>query len=185
MALGYIRRESDMKFLILFILDVIGEAVAEESLLEAVLTDECADYFTFSEALAELMSDGFVAESNKGYGITALGKTNFNALGNVLPYSVRRNAEAAATKAVAAAKRAALISTDTQKSEEGNFFTTRLSMSDGRDEILSLSLLTVKSEQGADIEANFARNAEKIYRRVLAALLDEYPEDKAEDTTDS
>ena len=75
MALGYIRRESDMKFLILFILDVIGEAVAEESLLEAVLTDECADYFTFSEALAELMSDGFVAESDKGYGITALGKT--------------------------------------------------------------------------------------------------------------
>lgn len=183
MALGYIRKQSDMKFLILFILDVIGEAVTEDALLEAVLTDACADYFSFSAALSELVADGFVSENGAGYAITPAGKVNFDALGNVLPYSVRRNAETAATKAVAAAKRAACIQTDTVKSEEGNHFITRLSMSDGRDEILSISLLTVKSEQGADIEANFAQNAEKIYRRVLAALLDEYPGETGEETT--
>ena len=183
MALGYIRKESDMKFLILFILDVIGEAIAEETLLEAVLTDECADYFTFSEALAGLIADGFVAESGEGYAITASGKTNFDALGNILPYSVRRNAETAATKAVAAAKRNACIRTDTVKSEEGNHFTTCLSLTDGADEILSISLLTVKSEQGAEIESNFAKNAEKIYQRVLAALLDDYPAETGEETT--
>ena len=70
----------------------------------------------------------------------------------------------------------------TKKREGTNHYTTQLSLSDGQTEILSLSLLTVKAEQGADMEANFSRNAEKIYLRILEALVDEYPQkDEEED----
>ena len=182
MAQGYIRNKADMKFLILFISDVIGEAMRNEILLQAVLSDECADYFTYTEALTELCADGFMEEGSNGYVITEKGRSNFYALGKVLPHSVRRNAQNAATRAIASAQRDACINTSTKKREGTNHYTTQLSLSDGQTEILSLSLLTVKAEQGADMEANFSRNAEKIYLRILEALVDEYPQkDEEED----
>ena len=181
MAQGYIRSKADMKFLILFISDVIGEAMRNEILLQAVLSDECADYFTYTEALTELCSDGFMEEGTDGYVITETGRSNFYALGKVLPNSVRRNAQNAATRAIASARRDACISTSTHKREGTNHYTTQLSLSDGQTEILSLSLLTVKAEQGADMEANFSRNAEKIYLRILEALVDEYPQKDEEE----
>jgi len=174
---GYIRSTSDMKFLILFILDLFSKPIEGEVLLQSVLSDPCADYFTYSDALSGLCDDDFVGENKDGYFITESGKMNFNALGQVLPYSVRRNAQNAATKAIASAQRQSCIQTSTVKSPGKNFYTTSLSMSDGKDTIVSLSLLTVKSEQGAEIERNFSRHAEKIYTRILSALLEEYPED--------
>lgn len=185
MAQGYIRNKADMKFLILFISDVIGDAMQNEILLQAVLSDECADYFTYTEALTELCADGFMVESEEGYSITEPGRSNFYALGKVLPYSVRRNAQNAATRAIASAQRNACIKTTTKKLSGTNHYTTELSLSDGQTEILSLSLLTVKSEQGADIEANFSRNAEKIYLRILEALVDEYPQKEDEEDPSS
>jgi len=174
---GYIRNTSDMKFLILFILDTFSEPINGEILLQSVLSDPCADYFTYSDALSGLCTDGFVAEDQDGYRITESGKKNFAALGQVLPYSVRRNAQNAATKALASAQRQSCIRTSTVKCPDSNLFTTTLSMSDGKDTIVSLSLLTVKSEQGAEIERNFSRHAEKIYMKILSALTEEYPED--------
>ena len=174
MAEGYIRSGSDMKFLILYVLDVIGEPISNEILLQAVQSDPLADYFNYASSLRELRDDGFVLEDDRGYSITAEGKRNFDALGRVLPFSVRRDAQNAATRAIASARRDELISTSTEKAEGKNHFTTRLSLSDGLDEILSLSLLTVSSEQGAELERNFEANAEEIYKRVLSALLDDY-----------
>ncbi|MBR5743063.1 MAG: DUF4364 family protein [Clostridia bacterium] len=171
MSEGYIRSGSDMKFLILYVLDVIGEPISDEILLQAVQSDPLADYFSFASSLRELTDDGFVAGNEKGYAITPEGKRNFDALGRVLPFSVRRDAQNAATRAIAAAKRDALISTSTEKAENGNHFTTRLSLNDGLDEILTLSLLTVSAEQGAELERTFEENAEEIYKEVLAVLL--------------
>lgn len=182
MAEGYIRTGSDMKFLILYILDVIGEPIPNEILLQAVQSDPLADYFSYASSLRELSEDGFVTEDEKGFTITAEGKRNFDALGRVLPFSVRRDAQNAATRAIAAARRDELISTSTKKVEGKNHFTTRLSLNDGLDEILSLSLLTVSAEQGAGLERNFEKNAEEIYKRILMVLLDDYapkPEDEA------
>jgi len=174
---GYIRNTSDMKFLILFILDIFSEPIQGEILLQSVLSDPCADYFTYSDALNGLCSDGFVTENNECYSISDSGKKNFDALGQVLPYSVRRNAQNAATKAIASAQRQSCIQTSTVKCPGKNLFTTTLSMSDGEENIVSLSLLTVKAEQGAEIERNFSRHAEKIYTKILSAILEEYPED--------
>ena len=183
MAEGYIRNGSDMKFLILFVLDVIGEPISNEILLEAVQSDPLADYFTYAVSLKELCDDGFVSEGDAGYAITPEGKRNFDALGRVLPYSVRRDSQNAAMRAIAAAKRDALISTSTKKSENANHYITKLSLNDGLDEILSLSLLTVSAEQGADLERRFEQNAEEIYKRILSALLeDPSPEPEADET---
>ena len=54
MAEGYIRSGSDMKFLILYVLDVIGEPISNEILLQAVQSDPLADYFNYASSLREL-----------------------------------------------------------------------------------------------------------------------------------
>lgn len=178
MPKGYIRDKTDMKFLILFILDVIEEPVDSDVLLEAVLSDECADFFTFSEACGELLEDGFIEQNFKKYEITVSGRLNFRALGQVLPYSVRREAQDAAIRAISVARRNANIKTSTHKAEGKNHYITTLAMSDGNDDIVKIDVLTVTAEQGIAIEKNFQGNAEAIFRRVLSALLDKYDGEK-------
>ena len=48
MALGFIRDEADLKYLILFALRFFPYAITEADLLDAVFVDEAFGYFEFS-----------------------------------------------------------------------------------------------------------------------------------------
>ena len=67
--------------------------------------------------------------------------------------------------------RAAMIRTDSETGEDGCH--AKLSLSDGKGEILSLSVLCAGEEQAKIMKKTFRRSAEKIYQQIVEILCEE------------
>ena len=67
--------------------------------------------------------------------------------------------------------RAAMIRTDSVTSEDGCH--VKLAMSDGKGEIISLSLLCAGEEQAKKMKKKFRREAEEVYQRIVEILCEE------------
>ena len=67
--------------------------------------------------------------------------------------------------------RAAMLRTDSVTGEDGCH--VKLSLSDGKGEILSLSVLCAGEEQAKLMKKTFRRSAEKIYQQIVDILCEE------------
>jgi len=173
---GFIREKSEVKFLILFVMSFLPIAVTESSLLDICLIDGGFGYFEFAEAFRELIGTGHVSEIADGkshlYVITEKGRYAAKVFEHDLPSPVREKAQSAAVRVVREIKRNAAISTSVDKHSDNNY-TVNLSMRDSGDTVLSLSLMVVTPQQGAMLERNFRKYAEKIYNEIITSLLKE------------
>ena len=170
MALGFIRDEADLKYLILFALRFFPYAISEADLLDAVFVDEAFGYFEFSQAFAELQQNKFVgcleSGGEKQYLLTPAGSEIINEMATSLPRSVRDKAERAALRIIAKARRDASIQASHRENEDGTY-TVELAVLDGQKPQFSMSLMVYTARQCALIEQNFKQHAESIYARIL------------------
>jgi hypothetical protein len=173
MALGFIRDEADLKYLILFALRFFPYAITESDLLDAVFVDEAFGYFEFSQAFKDLQEDKFVSclESfgEKQYLLTPAGNEIIGEMASSLPRSVRDKAEQAALRIIAKARRDASIQVGHKENEDGTF-TVDLSVLDGEKQLLNLSMMVYTARQCALIEQNFKQHAENIYAQILSVV---------------
>lgn len=173
MALGFIRDEADLKYLILFALRFFPYAITEADLLDAVFVDEAFGYFEFSQAFSELQQDKFVSclESGgeKQYLLTPAGSEIITEMASSLPRSVRDKAEQAALRIIAKARRDASIQASHRENADGTY-TVDLAVLDGQNPQFSLSLTVYTARQCTLIEQNFKNHAEHIYAQVLATV---------------
>ncbi len=173
MALGFIRDEADLKYLILFSLRFFPYAITEADLLETVFVDEAFGYFEFSQAFADLQQDKFISclESGgeKQYLLTPAGSEIINEMASSLPRSVRDRAEQAALRIIAKARRDASIQASHRENADGTY-TVDLAVLDGERQQFSLSLMVYTARQCTLIEQNFRQHAESIYAQVLSAV---------------
>ncbi len=173
MALGFIRDEADLKYLILFALRFFPYAITETDLLDAVFVDEAFGYFEFSQAFADLQADKFVSclESvgEKQYLLTPAGSEIIAEMASSLPRSVRDKAEQAALRIIAKARRDASIQASHQENKDGTF-TVDLSVLDGEKHLLRLSMMVYTARQCTLIEQNFKQHAENIYAQILSVV---------------
>lgn len=177
---GYIRDKLDLMFLILFVLNSINRPVGFDDILEMALLDESIGYFECSEAFYEMVERGHIEHLDEGYVISKRGKDVLVSYDNRLPSSVRRHAQRAVLKTAARLRREACISCETVQNGPDNY-TCSMRLSDGMDEILRLDMLVVNRAQASMLENNLRNNADEIYNAVLAALLKDYSEGKAEE----
>lgn len=181
MALGFIRDEADLKYLILFALRFFPYAITEADLLDAVFVDEAFGYFEFSQAFTDLQADKFISslegDGEKQYLLTPAGSEIIAEMASSLPRSVRDKAEQAALRIIAKARRDASIQTDHRENPDGTF-TVELSVLDGQTPQFSLALMVYTARQCALIEQNFKQHAEHIYAQVLSAV-SEVPDTEA------
>ena len=173
MALGFIRDEADLKYLILFALRFFPYAISEADLLDAVFVDEAFGYFEFSQAFSELQQDKFVgcldSGGEKQYLLTPAGGEIIEEMASSLPRSVRDKAEQAALRIIAKARRDATIQATHRENPDGTY-TLDLAVLDGDQKPFSLSLMVYTARQCAMIEQNFKQHAESIYAQVLSAV---------------
>lgn len=173
MALGFIRDEADLKYLILFALRFFPYALSEADLLHVVFVDDAFGYFEFSQAFAELQQDKFVSclesQGEKQYLLTPAGSEIISEMASSLPRSVRDKAEQAALQIIAKARRDASIQASHRVNEDGTY-TVELAVLDGQTKQLGLSLMVYTPRQCAIIEQNFKNHAEHIYSQVLAVV---------------
>ena len=167
---GFIQSEMELKVLVLYILRRLPEAASWEELTDmTLLTDSAIGYFDFSECVTDLVRTGHVEKIGEGYAVTDKGRQNGEAMESSLAYSVRVRAEKAAAALADIQRRRGMIKATHEMRTRGGF-TVHLSMSDGVGPILDLQLLTGDEKQTARIEANFKKNAEKLYQKMIRLL---------------
>lgn len=165
---GFIHEKLDIKILILFILRRLPGEVDPHTLGELCQCDDGIGYFDYSDCLAELVESGHITESRTGYTITEKGARNADAVESSLPYSVRSKALKLIAPVEEELRRAAMITARHSVREDGCFVT--LAMSDGKGNIIDLTLLCADEQQAERMEKNFRKNAESFYHKITELI---------------
>ena len=169
---GFISDKLEIKFLILYIASRLVEPVPFEVLQDLAMCDSGVDYFGFSECLADLVRTEHLEEADALYSITAKGRRNSGICETSLPYSVRMKAEQKLARCNEQLKRRALIGASVQPREKGGYEVT-LSLSDEKDELMTLRLLVTRQDMALDLQNRFRDRAEELYSKILSDLYGE------------
>lgn len=171
---GFIREKDDIKFLVLFAMDLLPFAVDFATIVD--LTTWCDDgfgYFELSEAFYELLPSGHIEKSEDGettmYRITQKGHEAIHVIETQLPFAVREAAQRSAIRVVRQIRRDAAIHTAVTKLEQNDLL-VRMEM----DQVFAVEMNVVNDAQAAILEKTFKANAEEIYQLLLSALTANY-----------
>lgn len=168
---GFIREQLDIKILILYVLARLPGAVDRDSLADVVFCDGGVDYFSFSECLSDLVSTGHISYKNHQYLITDLGREDGSVMETSIPISVRDHADAAMLPIADRISRESMIHTTHEETDDGCM--VQLAMSDGKGEVIRLSVLVGDERQARQMEKNFRHNAEEMYLKIVTLLTEE------------
>ena len=170
---GFIRTKDEIKFLILLCMEHFHEPISFEDLIDVCTwCDDGFSYFELCEAFQELQeSQHVVPEEDGRFALTEKGHQTSAAFHRSLPLTVREAAEASALRVIRKHRRDAAVHSAIAKIDE-NEYTVTLTM----DGVFSLRMSVVSTQQATLLERNFKKHAEKIYDRVLDAMLSDYEE---------
>ena len=171
---GFIHSKEDIKFLILFAMDLLPFPVSFSTVVDLTTwCDEGFGYFELSEAFYELVPTGHVEESKRDgepeYSITDKGREAIRVFEKQLPYPVREAAQRSALRVVRQIRRDAAIHTSVTERTE-NDLTVRMEM----EQVFAIEMNVVSHGQAAMLEHTFKANAEAIYQTLLAAMTADY-----------
>lgn len=169
---GFIHDKLDIKILILFILRRLPKPVDLGTLADQTLCDGGIDYFDFAECVADLVKTGHILEDDNKYSITEKGIKNGKVTETGLPFPVRMKAEKNVQALSKALRRDSLISVSHEMLRKGGL-NVSLDMSDGESPMIHLELTVDDEEMAKEMEKNFSKNAENIYREIMGLLLGE------------
>ena len=169
---GFIHGELDTKILILYVLRRLPRPVDAQTLSDLCSFDNGVSWFDYADCLAGLVDTGHVeALDGERYMITEKGSANGEAADTSLPYSVRRKADRLIEPVAARMRRDAMIEAVHEPSPGGGV-TVRLKLSDGKGEVMALSLLAPDEGTAAAMEKAFRTDAEGVYQRITEILTD-------------
>lgn len=171
---GFIREKDDIKFLVLFAMDLLPFPVDFATIVD--LTTWCDDgfgYFELSEAFYELLPSDHIEESISGdiamYAITQKGHDAIRVIEKQLPFAVREAAQRSAIRVVRQIRRDAAIHSKVNVLGD-NDLVVRMEM----DQVFAVEMNVVNDAQAAMLEKTFKANAEEIYQLLLSALTANY-----------
>ncbi|MCD8025940.1 MAG: DUF4364 family protein [Clostridiales bacterium] len=170
---GGIRSKNEIRILICYLFDSVGEGMSKDLIVQAILKQGLANYFETSSAFDDLIINGNL-QKNSGdgteqtYMLTENGKMIARQLDTTLAYTVKEKAYACATKLLAQKKTERENSVEIIKSENGFNVVCKISGSDV--DLLSFSLYVPSMEQALMIKKNFYQSPSTVYNTVLAFL---------------
>ncbi len=129
---GFIHTKEDIKFLVLFAMDLLPFPVTFETVVDLITwCDDGFGYFELSEAFYEMIPTGHIDESTengvKHYTITEKGREATRIFEKQLPYPVREAAQRSALRVVRQIRRDAAIHTSVTEHGEHDL-TVRMEM---------------------------------------------------------
>lgn len=177
---GFIHSKEDIKFLILFSMDLLPFPVTFSTIVDLTTwCDEGFGYFELSEAFYEMIPTGHISkeseDSEPTYQITEKGRETARIFEKQLPYPVRAAAQRSALRVVRQIRRDAAIRTTVTEIGPHDL-TVRMEM----DQVFAIEMNVVNHAQAAMLERTFKNDAEAVYQTLLAALTADYEGNKAE-----
>ena len=172
----YIRTKEDVKFLVLYAMDLLPRAVTFEDVVDLVtMCDDGFSWFELRESFDELLASGLLDRSEGAdeprYQVNDRGREVGAAFVNRLPHTVRRAAQESALRVARRIHRDAVITAESSAAGRADYPVTL-----GLEELFSLSLHAVSEEQAAVMTRNFRAHAEAIYLDIVRALTRDYEE---------
>ena len=184
MRQGYIREPEDIKYLILYSLNLFPVTVTEEELMETVMVDDGFGYFEFAQAFRELIDSRHISEIEedgvKKYLLSSKGIQVVRLMEGHLKASVCDKVQAAVIQVLRKIRRADSIRTGHKENPDVTY-TVTLAVCDKSADIASVSLLVYNERQCRILEENFKENAEHIFKGILNLLLNERQKNNPED----
>ena len=175
---GFIHTKEDIKFLVLFAMDLLPFPVTFETVVDLITwCDDGFGYFELSEAFYEMIPTGHIDESiengAKLYAITDKGREATRIFEKQLPYPVREAAQRSALRVVRQIRRDAAIHTSVTEHGEHDL-TVRMEM----EQVFAVEMNVVSHGQAAMLERTFKENAEAVYQTLLTAMTQNYANEK-------
>ena len=172
MTARFIRDKLTLKLLILYILGKLAAPIDRDRLADLAMCDDGVDYFSFTEALFELVDTGHIVQEDELFSITPLGISNCKTCESSIPYPVRMRCDRNTDVANLALRREKLIRAELLP-RDGNEYTIHMTMDDESGLVFGVDLLCADEKEGNKIAERFRRHPEDVYNAVLSVLLSE------------
>lgn len=174
---GFIHDKLDIKLLILYLTARAAAPLDLAALTDLAMCDEGVDYFSFTQAVSELVESEHLLLEQDAYAITEKGRRNGSICEESLPFSVRQKCDRSLAQLNARLRQDAQIRAEILPRPEGGF-TTRMILDDHQGNLMTLELYSPTREQADRLSSSFRANHEGVYRAILTALLEgEIPEE--------
>jgi hypothetical protein len=161
----------DMRKLILFALQAVGEAIDGRELTRLALLDENADYFLYSDALDALLGIGLLEREGEEYRLTPRGAEVSAVMGRGLPAALRRAVSDECAAVREQRMRGRCVAAEAVTEGDNTYFTGILT--DGAAPLLELRLQTGGKKQAAVLKRRFEKDAETILQKIWELLTTE------------
>lgn len=168
---GFIHDKLDIKFLVLYLMARVASPVDFATLADLTFCDDGVEYFDFAESVAELVATEHLSMEGDRYTITEKGRRNGKVCESSLAFSVRRKCDRNLARVNGVLRRDAQVRSEILPREDEGV-TLRLILDDDKGNIMTLDMLTVSEEQAGQLAEKFRAQPEKLYHRILQALLE-------------
>ena len=163
----------EIRILICHILNFADSPMSFDELTEAVLYDGTANYFEFSDALAELENTGCILslKSPAGiseYSLTEKGRAAADTLAGKLPASVKEKSAETAANILRRRRIEKENLVSITRTEDG--FKIHMRVTDIGTDLMELSLFMPDKEMAMAVRERFLSDPAETYSKVLEAL---------------
>lgn len=159
-----------VKILLCYILEKLNRPVTEEQLRLISEDSGVINYFYYSDALAELISNGSVLSDNGSIILTEKGRLGSEYFNRYIPLVFRKKLLKAAFGFFIRQQNEDMCSCTVSELCEG--CNVRFSFSDGGRELINMSFFAPDMEQGELIAERIKENPSGAYQKILGFLLD-------------
>lgn len=168
---GMLTNIMDIKILICYLLDCVGEPMDKEEMIEMIFKNDVAEYFDLRAAVMELVENGNISEDAAGLlSITESGKEAAQQLESTLPFSAREKVVREGLKITTLSKRRKANKAEIEKCKDGIYVVCELL--DDTSAILSFRLLVADEFQANVIKEAFLDDPAAVYKKFLGSLID-------------
>lgn len=167
---------AENKVLILYILERINKDITNNGLFKIISSINNLNYFYFQQILNELIETNLVGSYAKDEDtvlkITSEGKNKLSLTKNILPGILKLKANTIfKNELVAIEEEQSIITEFTPKNE--NDYTVKCKIVENNEIIFEVRTFAGSNERAKRISDNWKNNANIIYPKILALLLDE------------
>ena len=170
---GGLRSRNEIKTLICYLVSHLDTPITKSQLNNIICEEGLANYFELNQALSEVIENGNVTMSDDATDpelyITQIGKQNTVTLENDLPYTVRESAFNAAIRLQTRLRRESEHRIEITRLENGCNIT--LTVLDGNDELMSVTLFVADYEQALSVKEKFLSDPVKVYSDIVSLLM--------------
>lgn len=158
-----------VKILICYLMNTVSVPFTAEQLNEIFQDTQIVNYFTFCEALDELLESGHLsALENGAYRLNALGEETAQRLARSLPKSIQDNVVQTAMRLIAKQKHESENEVSIVQADQG--FYVICTIHDIDFDLIQLSLYAPDEMQAQVIRHNFLKNPATLYQRIIDHL---------------